>query len=159
MPACCGGGQEVRRVIVECPAHRGQPNWTAGEDLTQAVHADPDQMVPGTERLGGRDDLGAERAWQVRDHHIRPGQRDPAISRQAVVRNATVPVPLVGFANPKCGDRPAAEYSGGIDGLAGGDAREPPPCPRAEVARSLGPQTGRCAGWRPRGHRRTPARL
>ena len=55
-----------------------------------------------------------------------------------MVRDAAVARARVGLADPQRPDRPAAEHGGGVDGLARGDAGEPPPGAGAEVARSLG---------------------
>jgi len=137
MPASSRCPEEVSEVLVQAAAHGRQRHRARGEDLAQAVHADPDQAVPAAQGLGLFGDPGAELTGQIRDHHVGPGQRHPAIGGHAVVRDAPVPLTGIGLADPQGGDRVPAQHGSGVDRLARRDAGEAPSGAGSQVARAL----------------------
>jgi hypothetical protein len=84
-----------------------------------------------------RRDPGTERTGQAGHHYLRPGQRDPAVGRQAVMRDAPVALARVGLADPQAGHCPSAERGGGVDRFARRYPGKPPAGPGSEVARAL----------------------
>ncbi len=104
----------------------------------QPVHADPDQPVPGRQRLRRLGDPPAELARQLGYHDIGAGQRDPAVGGQAVVGDHLMPLARVGVADPQCRHRRPAEHRRRVHRLARGHPGEPPPRTGPEVARPLG---------------------
>jgi hypothetical protein len=93
--------------------------------------------VPGAKLGRLRRDPGAERAGQAGDHHVRPGQRHPAVRRQAVMRDAPVALTRIGFADPQAGHRTSAQRGDGVDRLAGRHPGKTPAGPGPQVARAL----------------------
>ncbi len=140
MPAGCRCGEEVCEVLVQGAAHRGQPCRAGPQRRLQAVDRHGDDLVPPAQPGGLRRHPVAEipelRAKR-RDHHVRPGQRDPAVGGQAVVGHAAVPLTRVRVAHPQRRHRAPAQGAGRVDRLARGHPGEPPAGPGAEVARSL----------------------
>ena len=90
VPAGRRRGQEVREVGVQAAAHRGQPHRSGPQRRLQAADGHWDDVVPSGQPGGGFRDQLPEIPVQFGDHHVGPGQRDPAVGGQAVVRDAPV---------------------------------------------------------------------
>jgi hypothetical protein len=137
VPAGRRCGQEVREVLGQAAAHRGQPHRSRAQRGLQPLDGHRDDVVASGQPGGGRRDQLPEAPVQFGDHHVGPRQRHPAVGGQAVVRDALVPVARVRVADPERRHRAAAQRGGGVDRLTRRHPGEPPPGPGAEVARSL----------------------
>ena len=137
MPAGRRCGQEIGEVLVQPAAHSGQPGRARPQRRLQAVGRHGDELVPAAQRGGLGRHPGAELPGQRGHHHVGPGQRDPAVGGQAVVRDAAVPHPRVRVADPQRRHRAPAQRRGRVDRLARGHPGEAPPGPGAEVAGPL----------------------
>jgi hypothetical protein len=131
------GRQEVRRIGVQVPAHRGQRHGTGAQRFGQAVDRHPDEPVPRPQGRGLLRDARPERTGQHRHHDIGRGQRHPPVGGEAVMRDPAVPRSRIGAGHPKGRDRPPAKHRGGVDRLASRHPREPPRGAGAQVARPL----------------------
>jgi hypothetical protein len=137
VPAGRRRGEEVREIGVQPAAHRGQPRRARPQRRLEAVDGHGDDLVPLAQPGGSRRHQVPELPAQRRHHHLRPGQRHPAVGGQAVVRDAMVPLARVRVAHPQRRHRTAAQRRHGVDRLARRHAGEPPAGPGAEVARPL----------------------
>ena len=110
----------------------------AAQRLLKAVHVHLHHPVPAGQGGGVGRHPRPLLARQPRHDDVRRRQRDPAVGGQAVMRDALVPLALVGERDPQARDGAAAEGCRRVDRLARRDAGVPPAGAGAQVPGSLG---------------------
>src|ERR671918_1339618 len=108
------GCEEVHGVVVQPPPHGRQRDRGLAQLLEQTVDRDRHQVVAGeSDKLGA--DLLPEVAVQFGYHDVGRGERRLAVRRQAVVRDAPMSPPRIGFADAQGCDAPPAKDRRGVD--------------------------------------------
>ena len=98
MPAGSGRRQEVGPVLGQCPAHRRQSDRRSAKAVLQTVDVHPHHAMPRSDLGQVTLDVSGKRLRQrLRHDEVCRGERDPAVRRAAVMRDAAMSFPRVGI--------------------------------------------------------------
>ena len=136
------GREEERGIVVDPASHRAHVD-AAGAELVDGrlpVHLDELVASPRASRERSASQTAARCASSARHGHrdVHVDLADVRQDRERVMRDAAVPLPLVGEAHAERGDRPAAERRGRHQGVTARQRAHAPGRVGAEVPRPVG---------------------